>query len=116
MENTEIKRDKDIGAYMNRVLNVKLAGLLRAERLKRGLTYHDIAKEIGIRTKDVARVEHGREKVYWGVMGKLLCYFRKRVVLELIDMDKDEEGRGLVYAKMKDKPSGYALDVIELTE
>lgn len=115
MENTnEIKRDKDIGAYMNRVLKVKVAGLLRAERLKRGLTYHDMAKEIGVCTKDVSRVEHGREKVCWGLIGMLLRYFYKRVVLELVDMD--ESGRDLVYARMRDKPEGYLLDVIELSE
>ncbi len=115
MENQEeIKKDKDIGAYMNRVLKIKLAGLVRAERLKRGLTYHDIARECGLRAKDVSRVEYGREKIAWGLIGMMLRYFHKRVVLELVDMN--ESGCDLVYAKMKDKPEGYALDVIELTE
>lgn len=116
MENTEkVKKDKDIGAYMNRVLKVKLAGLLKAERLKRGLTYRDIAQESGLRTKDIAKVELGQEKISWGLMGMMLRYFQKRVVLELVD-NPDETKRDLVYARMLDKPEGYALDVIELTE
>ncbi|MCM1324223.1 MAG: hypothetical protein NC218_08670 [Acetobacter sp.] len=116
MENTqEIKKDKDIGAYINRTLKVKLSGLLKAERLKCGLSYRDIAQECGLRAKDIAKVELGREKVCWGLMGMMLRYFHKRVVLELVD-NPDEAKRNLVYARMRDKPEGYALDVIELTE
>lgn len=114
IENAEILRDRDIGCYISRVLKIKLSGLLRAERLKQGKTYREIAKESGIRVKDIYRVEHRREKMDWALIGMMLQYFHKRVVVELVDMD--ESGRNLVYARMRDKPVGYALDVIELTE
>ncbi len=111
MENQETKKDRDIGCYMNRVLKIKLAGLLRAERLKRGLTYQDIAKSVGLKMKRVYSVEHGRERMNWAVAGMLLRYFHKRIVLELEDMDVS--GRDLVFARMKDKPTEYPLDVID---
>lgn len=111
MENQETKRDRDIGCYMNRVLKIKLAGLLRAERLKRGLTYREIASAAGLKMKRVYNVEHGRERMNWAVAGMLLRYFQKRIVLELEDMD--DSGRNLVFARMKDKPDAYAMDVID---
>ncbi len=111
MENQEVKKDRDIGCYMNRVLKVKLAGLLRAERLKCGLTYQEIAKGAGLKVKQIYQTEYGRESLKWAVAGLLLRYFHKRIVITLEDLGDD--GRNLVFARMKDKPAGYLLDVID---
>lgn len=112
MENQQSKKsDMHIGSYVYRTLNQKISGLLRAERLKRGLGYDDIVRDLGLHGQRVRDFEHTVDGVNWYVAGRLLKYYHKRIVITLEDLDED--GRNLVLARMKDKPAGYDLDVID---
>ncbi len=111
MENQEIKRDMHIGCYLYRTLRQKISGLLRAERLKRGLSYDDLGQNLNMSISSVRNFEHDAYKQNWYVAGRLLKYYHKRIVITLEDLDED--GRDLVLARMKDKPAGYHLNIID---
>ncbi len=110
MENQKIKKDDaHIGCYLYRTLNQKISVLLRAERLKRGLSYYDIMCQSGLSGQRVRDIEHN--VINWYVAGRLLKYYHKRIIITLEDLDED--GRNLVFARMKDKPEGYHLALID---
>lgn len=112
MENQETKNDDvHIGSYVYRTLNHKISGLLRAERLRRGVSYVDIVRDLGKTGRRARNIECRKCAISWYTVAVLLKYYHKRIVLTLEDLDED--GRNLVLARMKDKPAGYDLDVID---
>lgn len=112
MENQEIEKDDvHIGSYLYRTLNQKVSGLLRAERLKRGISYVDLVRDLGKSGRRARNIEYRKCAISWYTVAVLLKYYHKRIVLTL--EDTDASNRNLVFARMKDKPAGYQLDVID---
>lgn len=61
---------------MIKVNEIDIKKLLREERLKRGLTYEDLASELGCSASYIFRIEKGRrKKPSYELVGKILAFF-----------------------------------------
>lgn len=86
--------DNGIGGYLYRTIRIKIAELLRQERLARGLSYDELGQHSMLRSQYLRNVEYGEKKANWVTVGVLLKYYHKRIMLSLEDMNAD--GQSLV--------------------
>ncbi|MCM1324076.1 MAG: hypothetical protein NC218_07935 [Acetobacter sp.] len=81
-------QDKEhIGRYMYRQITNIIGRLLIAERESLGLTTREVALQNGMKEQYVKNTERGANKMNWRNAGKLLMFYKKRVVISFEDDD-----------------------------
>ncbi len=79
------------GYIVGRDLRAILGRLLYEERWKRCLKLAIVSNMTGIQPKKIDNVELARGHIHWGLIKKLMDFYGKQMIINLIDVEKKEK-------------------------
>lgn len=79
------------GYIFGRNVHAVLGRLLYEERWKRRLTLKKAGFLVSMKPEKIENVELGRCNMHWGRIKRLLDFYGKQVVINLIDVEKKQE-------------------------
>ena len=79
------------GYVYGRDIQAIIGRLLYEERWKRRMTLAKLGIKIQMKPEKIENVELGRCNMHWGCIKKLLDFYGKQVVINLIEVKKTEE-------------------------
>lgn len=90
---TETKENDTVYCRPGLMFTLKMRNQIRKlfirERRKQGLSLEEVSSGSGIPVERLARLEDHRKHLSWYILDKLMCFYRKKIEMRLVDWDKE---------------------------